>query len=204
MILRPPARIAALLVALVGLWGLALHVMVSLEKTGSVPATLWALLRFFTIIGNALTALVLLGIALGIPRAGRPGMLGGITLIMALIGVVYAVMLRQTEHLSGAAQMANILSHYSVPPLVALYWLVFAPKGRLTRIDPLLWTILPLAYFPYALARAQIDGRYPYPFIDAAKLGWPQVLYNATVIALGFLIAGLALVWLDRRLAGFR
>jgi hypothetical protein len=60
---------------------------------------------------------------------------------------------------------------------------------------------LPLAYFPYALARGALDGRYPYPFIDVGTLGWARVLGNAAAIAAAFLIAGYALVWLDRRLS---
>jgi hypothetical protein len=198
--LSPAARIGAGLVALVGLAALILQFTISLEKSGTAPAALWSMLRFFTIIGNTLTALVMLGAALGLRRLSTPAMLGGVTLFMALIGVVYAAVLRQTQHLTGDAQIANILLHYAMPPLVALFWLLLAPKGSLTRLDPPRWALLPLAYFPYAIARGRLDGRYPYPFLDVAKLGWVDVLTNAAVIAAGFLLAGLLLVLLDRLL----
>jgi hypothetical protein len=195
------ARIAAGLIALVGLSGLAIQFSVSLGKSGTVPAALWAMLRFFTIIGNTLTAGILTATALGSSWAARPVRLGGITLLMALIGIVYALLLRNVQHLTGAAYLATALLHYLVPPLVALFWLVFAPKGGSRLSHPPRWAVLPLVYFAYALIRAGSDGTYPYPFIDVAKLGWPQVLVNALAITLVFLAAGYALVWLDKRMS---
>ena len=56
---------------------------------------------------------------------------------------------------------------------------------------------IPIAYLVYALVRGAIDGKYPYPFIDVGNLGWLQTALNAGGIALGFIIAGLALVWID-------
>jgi hypothetical protein len=47
-----------------------------------------------------------------------------------------------------------------------------------------------------------VDGRYPYPFMDIGKLGVGPTLFNAAAIALAFIVAGLAMVWLDRRLLG--
>ena len=201
MTLPPATRIAAFVVALIAIAGLSIQLPVSMAKTGSVPAALWSMLRFFTIIGNSVTALALLGAALGLRGPGRPAVLGGVTLIMALVGIIYATLLRNTEHLTGQAQLANYLLHYAMPAAIALFWLIFAPKGGLRRIDPLNWALLPLAYFPYALVRAQLDGKYAYPFINAAQLGWPRVLINAAIIAVAFVLAGLALVWLDRMMA---
>lgn len=201
MTLPVTARFAAALVALVGIAGLVLQFSVSLQLGGSEQEALWSMLRYFTIIANSVTALVLLGAALGLRWPSRPSVIGGVTLIMALVGVVYATVLRQTEHLTGHAQIANILMHYVVPGLIALFWLLLMPKGGLSRIDPLNWMLLPLAYFPYAIVRAHFDGKYPYPFMNVATLGWPQVIFNAVVIALGFLITGLLMVWLDRKLA---
>lgn len=195
------ARLAAMLVALVALSGLWIQFTVSLAKTGSPQAALWTMAGFFTIIGNSIAALLFLAVALRGASAARPGALGGITLITGLIGVVYTLMLRRTEHLVGAGQLANALLHYVMPLLVAAYWLAFAPKGELNRMHPLVWMIIPLAYFPYALVRATSDGRYAYPFIDVTSLGWPHVIVNALVIAVAYLLAGLLLVWLDRMMA---
>lgn len=198
----PRARLAAAFVALAGLAGLTLQTIASTETAGSVPAALWAMLRFFTIIGNLVCMTLFGAIALGITRTFEPRRLAGIALVMALIGTVYVTLLRNVEHLVGAARYANMFTHYAVPVLAALYWLACAPKGHLRPRDSLRWAALPLAYFPYAIARAMLDGRYAYPFIDAGALGWPRVILNALGIAAGFFCAGMALVWLDRAMAG--
>jgi len=200
--MTPAARAAAAALALVGFAGLATQTGASIGTSGSLPAALWAMLRFFTIIGNLVAMLLFAAIALGRPGAFTPRRVAGIAVIMGLIGVIYVTLLRHTEHPRGAAQVANMLLHYAVPALAALYWLAFAPKGYLRTDDPLRWALLPLAYLPYALLRGALDGRYAYPFIDVGQLGWMHVALNAMGITAGFLIAGFVLVWLDRRLAG--
>ncbi len=59
-----------------------------------------------------------------------------------------------------------------------------------------------LVYFAYILARAHYDGRYPYPFINVARIGWERTAINAVVITLAFMVFGLGLVALDRLLKG--
>jgi hypothetical protein len=194
------ARIAALIVGLIAFAALAIRFAVSLEQAGSAQAAAWTMLRFFTIIGNLLTCVILFGVALGIKAAGHPRRLAGIMLLMGLIGIVYAVLLRSTENLSGPAETSNLLLHYIAPPAVALFWLIFAPKGRLAYGDTLRWALLPLAYLAYAIVRAQLDGRYPYPFLDVARHGWMQVGLTSAMIAAGFLVVGAVVVWLDRRI----
>lgn len=199
-ILPMPARIAALIVGLIAFAALSIRFAVSLEQTGSVQAAIWTMLRFFTIIGNLLTAVLLFGVAMGSRAASHPRRLAGIMLLMGLIGIVYALLLRSTEHHAGPASTANLLLHYVAPPAVALYWLIFAPKGKLTYRDPLIWALLPIAYLAYAIVRAQLDGRYPYPFLDVARLGWMQVGMTTSMIAAAFIVAGMLVVWIDRRL----
>ena len=196
----PRTRAAAGLVALVGIAGLGIQFGASWEVAGAPGAALWSMLRFFTIIANGLTVLVMAGLALGARMMARPRVLGCITLAMALVGVVYVLLLRGIATPGSGANVANILLHYVMPPLTFLFWLLFAPRGGLSWGDPVRWALLPLAYLPYALARAAEDGRYAYPFIDVSQLGWAQVFVNALGIAAGFLLAGLALVWLDKRL----
>ena len=56
-------------------------------------------------------------------------------------------------------------------------------------------------YFIYALLRGHLLGAYAYPFIDVAVLGYPQVLANAGGILVGFVLVGLLIIGLDRRLS---
>ncbi|MNT84863.1 hypothetical protein D3C72_2249520 [compost metagenome] len=71
-------------------------------------------------------------------------------------------------------------------------------KGRLHLKHLGVWVLYPLGYFGYALLRGESLGVYPYPFIDVAKLGFAQVVFNALAILLGFVVIGLMLLGLDR------
>jgi len=195
-------RIAAGVVALVAWAGLAIQWSASTDGAGGSPLqALWVMSRFFTIICNLVVAIVLTGIALGRRRFGAPTLIGGTALAIMLVGVVYTALLRGLHDLSATGKIANFLLHNATPVLVPLFWLLFVQKGRLGWRDPFRWTIFPLSYFGYALARAAVEHVYPYPFMDVSILGWPVTLTNAVVIAAGFLAVGFGFVWLDRRLS---
>lgn len=194
-------RIAATIVAFVAWAGLAIQLRASLATVGGLPETIWVMLRFFTVIANLLTAIAFTAIGIGRDRWLTPARLGGITLAMLLVGIVYALLLHGLLELSGGAALADILLHKVTPVLVPLFWLVFVQHGQLTPRAAIGWAALPLAYFIYALVRGRFEGKYAYPFLDVEKLGWPQTLATAVIMALGFLIAGQAMVWLDRRLS---
>lgn len=194
------ARIAAAIVALVALAGLVVQFAATLDQTGSVAATLWVLLRYFTVLTNLLVALAFGWVALG----GRPHprRLAGVVLAILLVGIVYGLLLRGLLELSGGALLADTLLHKVTPVLVPLWWIAFAVRGQLRWRDPWGWALFPALYLPYALLRGMVEGRYAYPFIDVAKLGIGTVLVNAVLIAIGFVAAGHALIWIDRRMAG--
>ena len=189
-------RCGAAAVAAVCWAGLAIQFSATYSNAQDVALTLWILSRFFTIITNLLLAVTMTAVALG----GRvsPLVLGGLTLAIVLVGVVYFTLLQGLHVLAGAALLADFLLHKVSPALMVLWWLLLAPRGRLRWRAPIWWTAYPVAYFAYALARGQVEGRDPYPFIDVARLGWIQVALNAGGIAMGFLLAGFALVWIDR------
>jgi len=42
---------------------------------------------------------------------------------------------------------------------------------------------------------------YPYPFVDVSRLGYDGVLVRAVVLAVGFALAGAALLWFGNRRA---
>jgi hypothetical protein len=188
-------KLGAALVAIICWAGLAVQFAASYGNQHDVAATLWVLARFFTVITNLLVAVTMTLVAIG--RKVSPMVLGGITLAILLVGVVYATLLHGLQLFTGHASLADTLLHKVSPPAMALWWLFFAPRGRLKWKAPLWWCIYPLAYFAYAIGRGQTDGRYPYPFMDVVKLGWLQTALNAGGIALGFIVAGFLLVWID-------
>ena len=190
-------RIAAAIVALLAWGALAIQFKWSFSQTGDVVATLWILLRFFTILTNLLVAITMSAIAAG--RRVSPFVQGGVVLAIGLVGVVYGLLLRGLVQLSGAALLADFLLHLIVPLTATTYWLAFSPKIGLRWRDPLLWSLYPIAYFAYALTRGSIDGIYPYPFMNLGELGLARTLLNAVAIALGFVVAGWVMVAVGRR-----
>ncbi len=194
------ARGIAAVIALIAWVGLAVQFSAVIEQNGSVAESVWVLLRYFTIITNLFTAIAFTGIALGQTVFSSPALLGGLTLSIVFVGVIYVLFLRGLLELSAGARLANFLLHYATPTLVFLFWLIFASKGGQRNSNPLLWVIYPLAYGTYALARGAVDGKYAYPFIDVALIGWQQAAINILLMALSFLVAGYAMVWLDRAL----
>ena len=189
-------RAAAGLIALLCWAGIAIQLWTTYSQTHDVLTTLWNLARFFTIIGNLAVAAAMSAVALG--KRVSPLVLGGLTLAILLVGIVYATLLRGLHSHSGLSLVANYLLHDVSPIAMPVYWLLFVPRGRLRWSAPGWWVLFPLTYLIYALARGRIDGRYPYPFVDVAKLGWQQVALNSAGIAFGFVIAGFLLVWIDR------
>ena len=188
------------LIALIAWIGLGVQFGSSTIAQGSVVAAAWHLLLFFTILTNLGLAVTFTGIALGRPSFGAPTLLGGVTLSILLVGVVYSLLLAGTAVLTGGDRFANVIMHYAMPILTPLFWLIYVPKGGLRARDPLIWAVYPLTYLAYALIRGGIEGQYPYPFLDVGKFGWSVAASNAAGIATGFLIGGYLMVWLDRRL----
>lgn len=54
-----------------------------------------------------------------------------------------------------------------------------------------------MGYAAYALARAPIAGEVPYPFLDAAVIGFPRVLISIAAIALLFVALGIVFLAYD-------
>ena len=185
----------AALVAVVCWAGLAIQFALTFGHGHQLIGTAWDLARFFTITTNLIVAATMTWIAIGRPVSTL--VVGGITLSILLVGIVYGVLLRGVHPLNGPALTASVLLHNVSPGLMALWWLLFAPRARLKWNAPWLWALYPLAYVVYALARARLDARYPYPFMDVSKIGWTQTAMNLGGIALGFLICGFVLVWID-------
>ena len=188
-------NLAAAVVALICWAGLAIQFSATYANQHDVVATIWVLARFFTILTNLPLAVTMTAVAIG--RKVSPLILGGITLAILLVGVVYATLLAGLHELKGPGLVADIILHKVSPVLMALWWLLFAPRAKLRWNAPVQWALYPLAYFAYALARGQLDHHYPYPFMDVGKLGWVQTAINAGGIAMAFILAGFALVWID-------
>jgi hypothetical protein len=194
---KPAARVAAALLALFAWAGIVVQFHASFLLLGAVVPTVVTLLWYFTVLTNLLVAIVFTGIAAGDRSCSYPSLLGAVTLYILLVGIVYGLLLHGLQELSGGSAIANVLLHMVTPVLVPIFWIAFVPKGNLSSRDTLRWAFYPLAYLAYALARGEVTGRYPYPFLNVNVLGWGRSLLNALLIAIAFVAASWLFVRLD-------
>jgi hypothetical protein len=195
------ARLLALAIALSAGIGIAIHVQAEWSQSGSLLDATWILARYFTILTNLIVAVVFSIIALRGPGAVGPRLLGGATICIALVGVIYALLLHGLVEPAERAALSNVLLHMVTPALGPIYWLFFVRRRALRWSDPLFWAIYPATYLGYALVRGAADGRFAYPFINYVDNGVPQVAVTVVIITLAFLAAGWLMVLLDKRLA---
>ncbi|WP_375174265.1 Pr6Pr family membrane protein [Pseudooceanicola sp.] len=202
MTLTPLSRALAALIAVLAFAALYLQVLSSQQSNPdeAVLATLWRLGRFFTILTNLLVALTYATIALR-GRVSLPVWTGGVTLWIAITGVVYHLLLASPDGaMAGLAWWANVGLHTAVPLAVVIWWLAFAPRTGLGTRAALLWMLWPLIYVLYALGRGQFDGTYPYFFTNPDRLGWIGVAQWTVILAVSFFVAGLVLIAVARLL----
>ncbi|MBR7199220.1 Pr6Pr family membrane protein [Pseudomonas sp. 14A] len=196
--------------AVLGWAGLAIQLYLILFARLSIGASLLgglvSFFSYFTILTNTLVATVLTCAATERESAARrwflqPWVSSGTAVSIAVVALAYSILLRHLWHPEGWQFVADELLHDVMPLLFLGYWWRCVPKGTLRLWHLPLWLIYPLVYFIYALLRGHLLGAYAYPFIDVAVLGYPQVLANAGGILVGFVLVGLLIIGLDRRLS---
>lgn len=198
------SRLVALAIAM-GAWvGMSITLEGQIAKFGSLFVSLWGLAGYFTMLTNFLVAVVFTVLALGGRHSIHPRFLAGVMLAIVLVGVVYGILLRGLQNLTGVEAISNMLLHQLIPLFVPVYWFFFTPKSTLRWSDTLLWAIYPLVYLVYALFRGFSEGHFVYPFIDVSANGAAQVAVTVVIITALFLIVGLGVVWIDRRLGARR
>lgn len=195
------AKLFALVIALVAWVGIGIHVEAQWRLSGSFLVALWILADYFTVTTNLLVAVVFSIVALKGTAVVGPKILAFVTINIALVGVIYALLLQGLVELTAGAAVANVLLHMVTPLLVPIFWLICVPRGRLGNRDPLIWALYPSAYLVYALVRGTAQGHFAYPFINYVTDGIPQVAITVVVITLAYLAAGWLMVLIDRRLA---
>lgn len=188
------------LIALFAIAGLVLQLGILLGAAWAKGQSGWGAVAnffsFFTILSNLLVA-----IAFTVPGAFWKGAMarGGVTLYIAVVGLVYELVLRRLWHPEGAQLIADLLLHDAVPLLLVAHWLLLRERGGLRWNHPFIWLVYPGAYLVYALLRGAFTGWWAYPFIDASVLGYGRVMLHAAGLLVVFVTLGMALVGWDRR-----
>jgi hypothetical protein len=151
---------------------------------------------FFTVLSNLLAAAIffeggrrqLIG-AEPVPDMWR----GAAVVYMTVTYVVFAVLLRDLqEQLQTHIAWVDSVLHRVMPIVVMADWLIEPPHGPIPFRRALMWLGFPLVWTAFTLIRGEIDGRYPYPFLDPANGGYGVVALYCVAI-LGLFVA---VVWL--------
>ena len=176
-----------------------------LDKGCSLRSALIQLFSYYTILSNLLMVVGLTTILIAAKSAwGRfflkNTVLTAIVLYMTIVGLTYNILLRNVWNPVGLFKLADELLHVVNPLLFIIYWLAFVPKSGLKYSNVWLWLWFPFVYFIYVLIRGAISGNYPYPFLDVAKLGYPQVLLTAVILLPIFWGLGALFVFIARQI----
>ncbi|MEH0935779.1 Pr6Pr family membrane protein [Micromonospora psammae] len=191
---------------------IVLGVLAGVVLTALGPATVTGLLPYFTIQSNVAVGL-LAGYAAWRAARDRPepssALKGAVTLYITITGVVYHLVLANPASPFAMAQpdralgeaLGNQFLHTIVPLLAIADWTLFDQRGRLRPRYAAWWLAFPLAYLGFALVRGLIVHRYPYPFLDAGRLGYDGVSVSTVFFAVTFWLLGLLFVGVDRGLS---
>jgi hypothetical protein len=173
---------------------------------------------FFTILSNALAAVVLLWAAIWFWTRGRredaepEGLataLAAITTYMVITGIVYNLLLRKYQLEPGAVvPWSNEVLHL-VGPLFLLADLFVGPRRRALPWRSLWWIVaFPIVWAVYTMLRGPLITNpgtgdpfwYPYPFLNPNHDGgWPSVIVYVVGIAIAIIAVGSFVVWWGRR-----
>ncbi len=173
------------------------------EQGDSLVGTLLFFFTFYTILTNIMLVLIYLSEFLPArwldwwrSPVTRAMMAGAIT----LVAVFNHLLLRGLLELSGPSLFADTLLHYVTPVYFVAWWLIFQPKGVL-RLADIPWMLLPtLIWLAWAMVRGAVVDQYPYPILNATRLGYPQVALNCLLVFIGLVAIYLVVVALDRLL----
>jgi hypothetical protein len=110
----------------------------------------------------------------------------------------FTLLLRNLVHFTGTALLADNILHYAVPAVFLLYWSLCTSRHKLPWSHSAWWLLYPFSYFLYVLVQGWRTGLYPYPFVDAARIGYDRTLINGAVLLFLYWLGGLLLVGIGR------
>lgn len=159
---------------------------------------------YFTILSNLLVAVfaitcLLTPLSVTGKFFSKPGVQSAISVYIFIVGLVYNLILRKLWSPTGWQLVADNLLHTAVPLLYILYWYFFTPRLQLQWKQLFSWLIFPACYLGYTLIRGEIAGWYPYPFLDAGKLGYGHVAINSMGVLVIILLTGSAAIAVNRK-----
>ncbi len=193
---------------LLGAAGLVLQFTISMQALlaagRDLPGALGHFFSYYTILNNIALVLVYLSALtdwawLVIFRT--PLVRSIMAANIALVGLYVFFVLRFLQSLDGLFVIADTLLHYVAPVLYVVWWALTQRHGMLRWINLPLMLAPTLVYFAYAMARGAWVQEYPYPILNAIKLGYGQVGINAVYMTAFLAVLILVTIAADMLLA---
>lgn len=159
---------------------------------------------FFTILSNIMVVLVYASDLW--PREAMrwfrsPATRGMTAAAITLVGLFYHFVLASTWNPQGLFKVADVSLHYVTPIFFVAWWVLFVWHGKLKFGDVPVMLLPPTVWLVFAMIRGAIITEYPYPVLEAHKLGYGQVTINILVILAGYTLLCAILVAIDKALA---
>ncbi|WP_020519053.1 Pr6Pr family membrane protein [Catelliglobosispora koreensis] len=167
-----------------------------------VGARLVNLFSYFTIQSNVLVVIAAVSLVANPSRDGKFWRILRLDALLGIIitGFIFATVLASEVHHEGISGLINDGFHYFAPWWTVGGWLLFGPRPRISW-HTLGWAFVwPLAWIAYTFVRGAITDWYPYPFLNAAELGYGKALFNTAMVVVIAAAIALLLKFLDRKL----
>lgn len=153
-------------------------------------------LSYFTIWSNIVVA-VSLTLLLARPLRGTPATrvlrLSGL-LMITVTAIVYQVLLAPSVDVTGWSLLTDPVLHVITPILTVVVWVVWGPRGWITRHEVPLALVVPLVWIVWMLVRGAVVHAYPYGFANVEELGYASVATTlVAILVFGLVLA--ALFW---------
>lgn len=113
----------------------------------------------------------------------------------------YHFVLAATWEPQGLFLVADIALHYVTPIFYIGWWVLFVWHGKLKFADIPAMLLPPVIYLTYAMIRGAIVAEYPYPVLEANRIGYGPVAINIFVLLVGLTVLCAIVVALDRALS---
>lgn len=200
-------NIATWLGLLLGVAALILQISITiplrLEQGDNIAIALIFYFSFLTILTNL--TLVLIYASEHWPRQWlswfrSPVTRGMMAALMVLVCAFYHFILAPTWQPQGLSLVADIALHYVAPIYYVAWWVVFARHGQLKFAVIPVMLVPPVVYLVYAMARGAITGLYPYPILEANRVGYAQVALDMGYLLVGLIVLAAIVVAIDKAL----
>lgn len=203
-----PRRLLTWLGLLSGGGGLALQFVISMqayaEAGRDTPGALGMFFSYYTILTNCILVLIYLSAVTNfrwLEPFRSPVTRGMMAACIALVALYVYAVLRHLAVLEGLSAIADSILHYLCPLLYLVWWVAAQPHGKLRWANLPIMLLPTLIYFIYAMARGLWVQEYPYPILNAIRLGYPAVLLNAIYMTAFLTVLTLAVIAADRALS---